>query len=158
MLLKSKIEPFVGVGNFKLYMTIQEAKNIIKEEKYNFSTEVWSNKGCVPSVPWTIIRVENSVHMFFAKDKLFKIYVENDFEGALDNGIHIRMPMEKVLEIDSTIEFDDWNEIYQSKNGYWIEDNLEDSTVLTISVFIRELLDDNIFDSYEWTKRIESCK
>jgi hypothetical protein len=36
--------------------------------------------------------------------------------------------------------------------GYWIEDNLDDKTVLTISIFIPELLDEDVFDSYEWVK------
>lgn len=153
MLLNGKIEPYVGVGDFKLYMTIEDAKAIIRKSKVKFSTELWSNKGCTSDLPWTIIRVENSIHMFFAKNKLFKIYVENDFVGKLDNGICISMPMEKVLEIDSTLEFDDWEEDYQSKNGYWIEDNLDDKTVATISIFIPEILDDDVFDTYEWAEK-----
>ena len=152
MLLNEKIVPFIGVGDFKLYMTIEEAKSIIKKENAKFSMEIWDNKGCVPEVSWIIIRVENGINMFFAKNKLFKIYMENDFVGKLDNGICINMPMEKVLKIDPTLEFDDWNEIYQSKKGYWIEDNLENKTVLTISIFIPEVLDDDAFDSYEWAK------
>ena len=79
--------------------------------------------------------------------------MENDFVGKLDNGICIKMPMEKVLEIDPTLEFDDWEEDYQSKNGYWIEDNLDDKTVLTISIFIPEILDDDVFDSYAWVEK-----
>lgn len=153
MLLNSKIEPFIGVGDFKLYMTVEEAKAIIRKLKAKFSTELWSNKGCSPNVPWLIIRVENSINLFFAKNRLFKIYVENDFVGKMDNGICINMPMEKVFEKDPTLEFDDWNEVYQSKNGYWIEDNLDDKTVLTISVFIPEILDDEIFDSYDWVDK-----
>ena len=153
MLLNSKIEPYVGVGDIKLYMTVEEVKAIIKHSKLRFSMEVWNNKGCTPDDPWTIIRVENSLHMFFVRNRLFKIYMEKDFSGKLDNGICINMPMEKVLEIDPTLEFDDWEEDYQSKNGYWIENNLDDKTVLTISIFIPEILDDDVFDSYEWTNR-----
>lgn len=152
MLLDNKIEPFVGVGNFKLYMTVEDAKAIIRKDKIKFFTEVWDNKGCTPEVAWTIIRVENSIHLFFAKNKLFKIYLENGFKGKLANGIRIGMPMQEVLEIDNTLEFDDWNEIYKSKNGYWIEDNLDDKSVLTISVFIPELLDEDIFDTYKWAE------
>ena len=150
MLLNSKIEPFIGVGDFKLYMTVEEAKSIVKKDKCNFTMEVWSNQGCSPEIPWTVIRVENSIHLFFAKNKLFKIYLENDFVGKLNNGICITMPLAKAIEIDPTLSFDDWNEIYQSKNGYWIEDDLDDKTVLSISIFIPEILDDNVFDSYEW--------
>jgi hypothetical protein len=150
MLLNEKIEPFVGVGDFKLYMSIEEAKAIIKKENHKYTIEVWENKGCTPEIPWTILRVEKSINLFFANNKLFKIYLENDFIGKLDNGICIGLPMKKVLEIDSSLEYDDWNEDFQSKNGYWIEDDLDNETVATITVFIPEILDDDVFFQYNW--------
>ena len=46
---------------------------------------------------------------------------------------------------------------YEAYNGLEginiLEDNLDDKTVLTISIFIPELLDDDVFDSYEWVEK-----
>ena len=38
----------------------------------------------------------------------------------------------------------------ESDNGYWLEDDLTNNTVLSISVFIKEVLDEDVFYRYEW--------
>ena len=50
----------------------------------------------------------------------------------------------------SEVEYDDWEEVYTSKNCYDIEDNLDNNTIMSISVFIKEMLDEEIFYKYEW--------
>ena len=49
---------------------------------------------------------------------------------------------------DATLKYDDWEEDWQSIDGYWIEDDPSDDTVMTITVFIKELLDDELFEQY----------
>ena len=52
--------------------------------------------------------------------------------------------------LDQSLSFDDRNEIHQSDSGYWIDDNVKTKTVMSISIVIRELLDDDSFDYCNW--------
>ena len=149
-LLKEKIIPFEGLGEIKLLSSFDEIKKFLRENKIKFEIEYQSNKGCTPEVAWTMIHINNSITLSFAKNKLWEIYCEEKFKGSLPNGIKIGIPMEEALKIDSSLKYDDWNEDYQSNLGYWIEDNLDDNTVLSITIFIKEVLDDNVFFDYKW--------
>lgn len=142
--------PFQGYGDFLLYQSTEEAKRIIKNNGFGYSVEVWDNKECTNPVPWTIIRIEDKIHLFFAKDKLFKIYLCNECEAQLPNGIYIGMNLDEALEIDYNLEYDDWEEDYQSPQGYWLEDNLDDEKVMSISLFIKEALNEELFEEYKW--------
>ena len=89
--------------------------------------------------------------MFFAKnEKLFKIVFWDGYRGSLPNGISLNSSIEEAISKDSSLAFDDWNEIYLSDSGYWIEDDPETNRVLSISIFIKELLDDDNFDYCRW--------
>ena len=44
----------------------------------------------------------------------------------------------------------DFQEEYVSDYGYWPEDDPETHSIISISVFIREVENDDIFYSYEW--------
>lgn len=149
-ILKKNLIPFEGLGDIKLLSSFDEIKNYLKNNEINFSIEYQSNKGCNPEVPWTMIHIDDSITLSFAKNKLWQIFVEEKFEGLLSNGIKIGMPMNEALKIDPSLQYDDWNEDYQSKQGYWIEDNLDDNTVLSITIFIKEVMDDETFFKYEW--------
>ena len=144
------IIPFEGVGDFKLYESFEDTKKLFKGQGINYNIENQSNKGCTPSVPWKIIKVKDTITLMFAKDKLFEIYVEQNFTGKLPNGICIGMPLEEAKRLDSSLTFNDWDECYESDLGYWLEDNLDDGTVMSITVFIKEILDDDTFFAYEW--------
>ena len=89
MRLRKLITPFVGYGEFRLYQSITDAKALIKKIGATYTTELWANSECSNPVPWTIIRIQNQIHLFFANDKLFKIYLDNGCEGSLSNGIYI---------------------------------------------------------------------
>jgi hypothetical protein len=144
------IIPFTGYGEFRLYQSIEDAKAIIKSNRMHYVMELWDNDDCTNPVPWTIIRAEKNIHLFFANNKLFKIYLCDNCSGVLPNGIKIGMPMEKALVLDSELSYDDWEEDYQSPKGYWIEDDLDRNTVMSISIFIKEALNEEEFDKYEW--------
>lgn len=60
------------------------------------------------------------------------------------------MPLEEAMEIDQDLEWNDWDEDFQSPDGYWLEDELDNNTVISISIFIKEALDDDLFDNYKW--------
>lgn len=146
----SNIIPFEGYGDFRLYQPEDEARAIIKAHKYRYTTEVWSNSDCTNPVPWTIMRIEKKIHLFFARGKLFKIYLDNNCPGLLPNGVGIGTSIARAIEIDNELFYDDWEEDYQSPKGYWLEDDPESNTIIAVSIFIKEVLDDEIFDKYEW--------
>ena len=59
------------------------------------------------------------------------------------------MDIEDALRIDTKLEYNDWDEIYESGNDYYLEDSLETGLVVSINVYIKEMdLDD--FDLCQW--------
>ena len=149
-ILQEKLIPFEGLGDIKLLSSFEEVKDYLKKNNINFSIEYQSNKGCKPEVPWTMIRIDGSITLSFAKNKLWQIFAEEKFEGSLPSGIKIDTSMDEAIKIDPSLRYDDWNEDYQSKRGYWLEDNLDDGTVLSMTIFIKEVMDDAVFFKYEW--------
>ncbi|MBQ8069130.1 MAG: hypothetical protein IJ201_12390 [Solobacterium sp.] len=144
------IIPFKGVGRYQLYQTIEDTSAMLKEDDDPFAEEIWPNEELTNPVPWVIIRSASGMNMVFAKNKLFKIYVDRKFSGTLPNGIGIGTKMIDAMKIDPKLKYDDWEEDWQSIDGYWIEDDPSDDTVMTITVFIKELLDDELFEQYRW--------
>lgn len=61
------IVPFKGYGEFLLYQSVSEAKTVIKNHSMKYTSEVWENNECTNPVPWTIIRIEDNIHLFFCK-------------------------------------------------------------------------------------------
>ena len=53
-------------------------------------------------------------------------------------------------KIDPTLIYNDWNEDYESDEGYWVEDDVETNKIMSISIFIKEVLDEDTFDYCEW--------
>lgn len=69
----------------------------------------------------------------------------NDCKAKLPNGIEVGMSIEKSIEIDKTLSYDDFDEIYISSKGYWLEDNSWTDTVVSIQVFVKEIDDEDFF-------------
>ena len=148
--MENKIVPFKCVDDFELLMSKSTIESLLRDKGVNYCEETWDNSDCTVSVNWIVLRAENGINFFFAKDKLFKMYVEHPYEGELPNGIRVGMNMDDAIKIDKQLSFDDWEEEWISPNGYWIEDSIDNNTVLNISVFIPKLLDDELFDKYNW--------
>lgn len=144
------IIPYKGIGKYQLYQSIEDTISMLKEDGDSFVKELWSNEDLTNPVPWTIIRTNSGMNMFFAKNRMFKVYVDGAFSGELPNGIRIGMKMSDVMKIDSNIKYDDWEEDWQSSDGYWLEDDPSNDTVLTITIYIRELLNEEMFEQYNW--------
>lgn len=144
------IQPFTGVDNFTLLSSEKTVIGILGKNNISYVKEIWNNDECTVKVPWIIIRAENSMSFFFANDKLFKIHVSEGFVGSLPNGISIGTDIEDAKEIDPSLNYDDWNEDWSSDSGYWLEDSLDTNKVISITIFIKEILDDDLFEKYEW--------
>ena len=145
-----RIEPFARVGLFELYCDIKYAKEILEKESINYTEETWENDECTVPVPWEIIHASNGMDLYFAKNKLFKIRMDESFEGTLPNGIRIGMDMSAARQIDKSLVFDEWEEDWQSDLGYWIEDDIEGGTVSSITIFVKEAMNADEFELYEW--------
>ncbi len=146
------VSPYKGYDNINFKMSYDEVRTLLQSERTPYNTEHWPNKGCTPEVAWDIIRIGASISLFFAKGRMFKIYFENSFDGKLENGICIGMPIKEAESIDSTLEYDDWNESYASKQGYWLEDDAETGKIISISIFIKALENEETFFQYKWCK------
>lgn len=147
------IKPFNGIGDITFCMSYDETREYLKTNGIKYSVELWENKGCDPEIPWKIIRIDKCISLFYAKGKMFKICLENNFSGLLENGIRIGMSISEAQEIDSSLVFEEDEEYYSSELGYWLEDDVESKNITSITVFIKEILDDNLFFSYQWTQQ-----
>ena len=110
--------------------------------------------------PWTVIVIckegsnpqHSAVELCFAKNRLFKICLCEDFEGSLPNGIHTGMNFNDALKIDTTLEQDEdegWDEIFISPDGYTVEYSNRNLDVIIITVFI-PAFERNDFFEYKW--------
>ena len=151
-MIESNIIPFSGNTYLSFDMSYDDVKRLLKDNNIKYKVDVLPNKGCTPEVPWTIIRVQNVISIYFAFNKMFKIEFDEGYTGKLENGIYIGMPIEDALSIDPTLAYNDEEEDYGSEEGYWLEDNLETNTVMSITIFIKELLDEDLFFTYEWAR------
>lgn len=151
MLIRETIIPYVGIDSIKLYQNIAEVKSVLQISGIPFREEIWSAESETVPNPWTVLVIDNVLSLFFAKNKkLFKMVFWEGYQGSLSNGISLGSSIEEAKSLDVSLSFDDWNEIYQSDNGYWIEDQVDAKTVFSISIFIKELLDDDGFDYCNW--------
>ena len=125
--LTTPIIPYEGTGIFKLNSSYDEIKNFLQENNISYKEEISQPNEIDP--PWYIIGISKNgskddvISITFAKNRLFRICLYEGFEGKLPNGIHIGMPLAEAQKIDPTLTFDDWEEMFVSKNGYWIEDD-----------------------------------
>ena len=158
MIKELNMVPYDGIGDIKLMSKLDDVRTYLKANKIPHQMEVWPNKGCDPEVPWTILRVEGCLSFFFAKGLLWKVYGERGYEGALPNGIRISTKTADALIIDPSLQDDDEWEVYQSEKGYWLEDSLESGEIETLSIFIKAVLDDDLFYSYKWARDKEETK
>lgn len=145
------IRPYVGTASIRLYQTIEEVKKTLSAEGIPFAEELWSGENETNPHPWNVLIVENVMSLFFARNgKLFKCVFWENYFGQLTNGIRTGMSLADARQIDASLVFDEWNEDYESSDGYWLEDDAESGKIIAITVFIRELLDEDKFDACNW--------
>ena len=154
--LTTPIIPYVGTGIFKLDSSYDEVKSLLQEQKISYEEEIWKKTG--EFFPWNVLIIckegsnpqHSAVELCFAKNRLFKICLCEDFEGSLPNGIHTGMNFNDALKIDPKLQQDeDWDEIYISSDGYTVEYSNRNLDVIIITVFIPAFERDDFFE-YKW--------
>ena len=157
--LTTPIIPYKGTGIFQLNANYDEVKKLLKVNNIVYEEEIWNKND--PDHLWNVIVItkkdsnpqNSAIELFFAKDRLFKICLCEDFEGTLPNGIHTGMSIKDAWKIDKKLQQDeDWDEVYISPDGYFLEHsnrsnrNLE---IMIITIFIPALESDDFFE-YNW--------
>ena len=154
--LTTPIIPYVGTGIFKLDSSYEEVKVLLQENNISYEEEIWEKTDVDP--PWTVLVIckegsnpkYSAIELFFAKNRLFKICLCEDFEGTLPNGIHTGMNFNDALKIDPKLQQDeDWDEIFISPDGYIIQYSNMNLDVIIITIFIPAFGRDDFFD-YKW--------
>lgn len=151
MILNEKIIPFEGTISVRLYQSINLVKQLLSKESVCFREEVWKSESETIPNPWNVLVIDDVLSLFFASNgKLFKMVFWEGYTGVLPNGICTGMSIKDAQRIDSTLIFDDWNEDFESSNGYWLEDDPDTEKIISISIYIKELLDEESFDYCKW--------
>lgn len=140
--LNAPILPWEGIGGLKLYSHISKfipllAQQNVKEKllgKYLIRYEI-----------------NNSIDLWFnvINGKLFKITALSNYTGALFEKITIGMHINEVLKIEPSFIYDDFEEVYCSYKGIYIETDPTTNTVLWISVYVKEV-DNEDFELGNW--------
>lgn len=140
--LNAPIVPWEGMGGIKLYSNIScfysGIKHLMKD----------------PTVVGKFLikyEIDDSVDLWFniLNGKLFKITALKNYKGKLLGRIFIGMHIDEVLRIEPSFVYDDFEEVYCSPKGIFIETDPVKHTVLWISVYIKEL-DNEDFERGNW--------
>jgi hypothetical protein len=140
--LTAPIIPYESMAGLKLYSSIKELKPILMQEGVK---EFLFSKFLIR------YEIENQVYLFFnlINGKLFKITALNDYKGTLFNNIKIGMSEAELLKFEPSFEYDDFEEVFVSHKGAFIETDPLDNTVMWISIFIKEL-ENPAFENGDW--------
>lgn len=140
--ISAPIVPFEGIGGIKLYSTRTELRELLEGEAVE--AEIINND-------WIRYDIQNSVELFFhlKNNKLFRITTLDDYRGKLFEKIGVGTTEEELLKVEPSFGYDDFEEVWESEKGVFIEMDSETNTVRWISVYIREL-DDNDFENANW--------
>ena len=141
--VNAPIVPFEGLGGIKLYSTKDSLINILS------LTDIREK------ILWSDIareyNIQNKIALQFlhANNKLFKIVALPEYKGKIFGKIGIGMTETELLEAEPSFVYDDFEEVWVSNKGIFIEMDPETNTVMWISVYIPELETED-FKKGEW--------
>ena len=140
--LEAPIVPWEGMGGIKLYSHINEFYLMI--EQYGKQPKILGKY---------LIRyeIDNSLDLWFnlLNGKLFKITATSNYNGTLFNEIRVGMHIDDVIKLEPSFVYDDFEEVYCSSKGVYLETDPVEQTVLWISVYIKEI-DNPDFERGNW--------
>nr|WP_296006463.1 hypothetical protein [uncultured Blautia sp.] len=136
------IVPFRGFGEIKLYSTRNELKELLNEK--GVESKIINDN-------WIRYDIQNAIELFFhlKNNKLFRITTLDNYQGKVFGKIGVGMREEEMLEIEPTFIYDNFEEVWESPKGIFIETDAETNKVRWISVYIREI-DDEDFEEANW--------
>ena len=140
--ITAPIIPFKGFGEIRLYSTRDELKELLS------SNDV---KVKLMNENWIRYDIQNSVELFFhlKNNKLFRITTLDNYKGKLFEKIGVGSTEEEMLEIESSFVYDEFEEVWESDKGVFIEMDAVTNNVRWISIYIPELDTEN-FEKADW--------
>lgn len=140
--ITAPIIPFKGFGEIKLYSTRDEMNDLL------LLNDVRST---VINNVWIRYDIQNSVELFFhlKNNKLFRITTLDDYKGKLFEKIGVGSTEEELLKIEPSFVYNEFEEVWESDKGVFVEMDAETNKVRWISVYIPELDMDN-FEDGRW--------
>lgn len=140
--LDAPILPWKGIGGLKLHSHISEFAPLLAQQSVK---EKLLGKFLIR------YEINDSIDLWFnvINGKLFKITALSNYTGALFEKIKIGMHIDDVLEIEPSFVYDEFEEVYCSNKGIYIETDPTTDTVLWISVYVKEV-DNEDFETGSW--------
>ncbi|GAB5083157.1 hypothetical protein Osc1_23350 [Hominimerdicola sp. 21CYCFAH17_S] len=134
------IIPYEGMGGIKLYSSMEELRNIISA----YNPEIINDT-------WIRYEINNIMYLFFHKQnrKLFKITTMKGYCGKLFDKISVDTYEEELTIIDSSFSYDEFEEVWESDKGVFIETDVFSKKATWITIYIPEM-DNEDFDNGEW--------
>lgn len=140
--ITAPIIPFVGFGEIKLYSTRDDLKDLL--EMKGVTSKIIFNA-------WIQYDIQNDIELLFHlnNNKLFRITTLDNYKGKVFDEIGVGTSEEKMLKVEPSFVYDDFEEVWESDKGVFIEMDAETNKVRWISVYIPELdLED--FEDCNW--------
>ena len=130
--ITAPIIPFKGFGEIKLYSTRDELSDLLSLNNV---------EAMVINENWIRYDIQNSVELFFhlGNNKLFRIITLDNYKGRLFEKIGVGTTEQKMLEIEPSFVYNEFEEVWESDKGVFIEMDAETNRVRWISVYIPEL-------------------
>ena len=140
--ITAPIIPFKGFGEIKLYSTRDELSDLLSLNNV---------EAMVINENWIRYDIQNSVELFFhlGNNKLFRIITLDNYKGRLFEKIGVGTTEQKMLEIEPSFVYNEFEEVWESDKGVFIEMDAETNRVRWISVYIPELDLEN-FEECNW--------
>ena len=134
------IIPYEEMGGIKLYSSIEELSGILRgHEKIDLTST------------WIRYDIDNIMSLFFHKrnSKLFKMTTMEGYRGKLFNRITVDTTEKEIITTDDSFQYDEFEEVWESDKGVFIETDPKSQKATWISIYIREL-DNDDFEKAEW--------
>ncbi len=140
--VNAPILPWRGLGNIPLYTHIKDLREWL--EKHSSDPVVYGPF-------WVRYEVKNQLYLYFdiLTGKLFKLAAISGYKGRLFDQIYIGQPIDEVLRLEPSFEYEDFEEVFVSPKGVFLETDPCTHTVDCISVFVKELETD-AFERGDW--------
>ncbi len=140
--ITASIIPFIGFGELRLYSTRDELNDLLS---LNNVEATIINKN------WIRYDIQNAIELFFhlGNNKLFRITTLDNYKGKLFEKIGVGTTEEEMLKIEPSFVYDDFEEVWESDKGVFIEMDAETNRVRWISVYIPELVLED-FEECKW--------
>lgn len=140
--INAPIIPYQSIGGIKLYSSADDLISILSQNNVR-SQEVGDM--------WIKYEIDNIIELYFHKgnNKLFRITTLDGYKGKLFEKIFVGMKADDLQEVEASFWYDEFEEVWESSKGVFIETDAEINTVRWISIYVQEL-NLETFDNCEW--------